>query len=318
MGAAELANPQSLNLYSYVENDPINSTDPLGLDGVISWRGPFPTPTGVGGGGGGLMLGPFSLSFSFGGGSFLNFGSLQQSNKKKPTRPPNFIGVIVVTPNGTEPDGPSGPGGLGGLGPGGLGGPGPGGLGDDETLDTIQLALDTLGSIPVFGEPFDLMSAGFSALRGDYTGVALSMAAMIPGFGWGASAAKFARRFGKKAIALGKDIPGGGVKKLADDTGASYYKNWLEDGITRRNPEGRHFGRAFHDAVKRADEIHFTLDGIPDPNAAVRAGRRGFIRPTSTRAGNMTNAELHYIRHNPHLLRKTTFYRNGKVVSSPW
>jgi hypothetical protein len=116
---------------------------------------------------------------------------------------------------------------------------------------------------------------------------------------------------------VGKDIPGGGVKALAEQTRSSYYKNWLDDGITRRDWR-THFGRAFHQAAKRADEIHFTLDGIPDPNAAVRAGRRGFIKPTATREGNMTNAELHYIRHKPHLLRKTTFYRDGKVVPSPW
>jgi len=64
MGAAELANPQSLNLYAYVENDPINSRDPLGLDGTIVFR-PFPVPTGGGSGGGGLKIGPFSIGFSF-------------------------------------------------------------------------------------------------------------------------------------------------------------------------------------------------------------------------------------------------------------
>gem|GEM_PF-6532799 len=32
MGAASLADPQSLNLYNYVENDPVNFIDPLGLD----------------------------------------------------------------------------------------------------------------------------------------------------------------------------------------------------------------------------------------------------------------------------------------------
>jgi len=31
MGAANLANPQSLNMYAYVQNDPVNVTDPMGL-----------------------------------------------------------------------------------------------------------------------------------------------------------------------------------------------------------------------------------------------------------------------------------------------
>jgi hypothetical protein len=55
-----------------VENNPVNSSDPLGLDGSfmgVSSGGPY--PTGGGGGGwwnGGLSIGPFTFSFGFGSG----------------------------------------------------------------------------------------------------------------------------------------------------------------------------------------------------------------------------------------------------------
>jgi RHS repeat-associated protein len=297
MASSELANPQSLNLYAYVENNPINSTDPLGLYGLTAVYGPFPVPQGKGGGGsGGLRIGPISFSFSFGGGSFLNFGSLQQSKQKRQTGSPKVEIKRDVQPDlilfvGEPPPDfgvttrPS----------------------TEEVLDKIQLALDTAGLIPGIGEPFDLASGIISFGRGDYVGAALSMAALIPVGGQAATAGKFGRR----AIALGKDIPGGGVKALAEQTGSSYWRNWARDGITRRRVD-RHFGRAFHQAAERAGTIHFTLDGINDVKGAFRAGARGFVRD------NFTNAELHYIISNPHLLEKTIFYRGSRVVHTPF
>ena len=103
------------------------------------------------------------------------------------------------------------------------------------------------------------------------------------------------------------------MKALSEQTGASWYRNWARDGITRRTVDSN-FGQAFHQAVERADKIHFSLDGIPDPAASVRAGAAGFV----SRTGNMTNAELHYIATNPAALGKTTFYRNNVVVPSPF
>ncbi|MGH1348969.1 MAG: polymorphic toxin-type HINT domain-containing protein [Nannocystales bacterium] len=112
-------------------------------------------------------------------------------------------------------------------------------------------------------------------------------------------------------IALGLDIPGAGMKALAQQTGASWWRFWESAGVTRRVVQ-RNFGRAFHQAVKRADRIHFSLDGIANPAAAARAGASGFT------IGNMTNAELRYIASNPDILAKTVFYRGGKIVPSPF
>jgi RHS repeat-associated protein len=116
------------------------------------------------------------------------------------------------------------------------------------------------------------------------------------------------------AIALGLDLGGvGGGKSLADPKkGIIWYKQWADFGITRRKITFPGVGRAIHQATKRASKIHFSLDGIPDPQAAVKAGKKGFVQD------NITNAELHHVASNPELLAKTTFYRNGAPVDSPF
>jgi RHS repeat-associated protein len=61
MGAASLADPQSLSLYSYVQNDPGNFVDPSGLLKYIGKRS-----KGQGGGGGGIII----ITIIIGGGGF--------------------------------------------------------------------------------------------------------------------------------------------------------------------------------------------------------------------------------------------------------
>lgn len=107
-----------------------------------------------------------------------------------------------------------------------------------------------------------------------------------------------------KQIALGRDPY---FKQLAEQTGAVHWKNWNREGITRRRLD-RRFGRAFHQAVNRAQVIHFDLTGIDEIESAVKAGKKGFT------PGNFTNAELHYIFSRSDLLQKTKFYRNGVIV----
>ena len=68
------------------------------------------------------------------------------------------------------------------------------GITSEQVLDGLQLGLDAVGLIPGVGEFADLANAGISALRGDFIGAGLSLAAAIPFAGWGATTAKVGRK----------------------------------------------------------------------------------------------------------------------------
>ena len=67
--------------------------------------------------------------------------------------------------------------------------------------DVVQGVLDVAGLAPVVGLPADVLNAGISTARGNYTDAALSMAAAVPVLGTAAGAGKIA---GKVARALKK------------------------------------------------------------------------------------------------------------------
>ena len=76
--------------------------------------------------------------------------------------------------------------------------------------DAVQGALDVAGLAPVVGLPADLLNAGISAARGNYTDAALSMAAAVPVIGTAAGAGKIAHRATKLLPSL--QVPNAGGK----------------------------------------------------------------------------------------------------------
>jgi len=127
-----------------------------------------------------------------------------------------------------------------------------------------------------------------------------------------------------KAIALELDPY---YKQLAEVTNSVHWRYWFREGITRRGAPQlmgdvavgySRFGRAFHHAARRANRIHFSLDGIEDPIKFAWEGRRGFIRDAAGRSYRWAAAELYIISRNKKLLKKTVFYRNGQVVPNPF
>jgi RHS repeat-associated protein len=87
MGASSLANPQSLNLYSYVHNDPINFVDPSGLQEIVwrydpNWHPPTDSFNGGFGTNGGGTYGML-----LGGGEGQEGGSGGQEDEKPKTKP---------------------------------------------------------------------------------------------------------------------------------------------------------------------------------------------------------------------------------------
>jgi hypothetical protein len=87
--------------------------------------------------------------------------------------------------------------------------------------------------------------------------------------------------------------------------------------------------KAVEEVVQKAlsgqvTQIHFNLDGIRDAVASADFAAQGLARqqaaglPVNWAAVGLTNAELHAIRSDPALLQRTTFYRNGNPVASPF
>jgi RHS repeat-associated protein len=71
----------------------------------------------------------------------------------------------------------------------------------NPTLDSIQLGLDLLGLVPVFGEAFDGLNGLISLGRGDLTGAGLSFAGMVPVGGQAATAGKLTLKYGDEVVA---------------------------------------------------------------------------------------------------------------------
>ncbi|MEL6942330.1 MAG: RHS repeat-associated core domain-containing protein, partial [Bacteroidota bacterium] len=80
-----------------------------------------------------------------------------------------------------------------------------------SVLDGVQIGLDVLGFVPLFGEVADGINGLISLARGNYVDATLSFAAMIPFGGWGATAGKWGRKIYKHSDEL---IAGG--KKVMD------------------------------------------------------------------------------------------------------
>jgi hypothetical protein len=90
------------------------------------------------------------------------------------------------------------------------------------------------------------------------------------------------------------------------------YGDWPSVGLS--SVSTMYFEAAFVQATQLAEHIHFNLEGISgDPVVlADTAGPKGFV------GRNFTIAELYYIRKNPVLCEKTSFYLNGsRDVSTP-
>jgi len=97
----------------------------------------------------------------------------------------------------------------------------------EHVLDTVQSVADTLGMLPVVGEPADAISGLISAARGDHLGAALSLCALNPVGGQGCGAGKIARRLAnaRELGIAGERMAGltGAAKKAIDVDGRKLF-----------------------------------------------------------------------------------------------
>ena len=97
-----------------------------------------------------------------------------------------------------------------------------------------------------------------------------------------------------------------GLKQFARERGALYYNEWLYNGLLPQDVGN--FADQFRNAMLRTKKVHFALDGTgyPDLSGALRDGARGWGQ------GRYTNVELYQILHNRSWYGKTTLLFPGK------
>ncbi|MEZ4298798.1 MAG: hypothetical protein R3B70_27860 [Polyangiaceae bacterium] len=161
-----------------------------------------------------------------------------------------------------------------------------------KVLDGVQVGLDVIGLVPGLGEVADLTNAGISALRGDWVGAGLSLAAAIPFAGWFATAGKAAKRagdivsagrtvgreaaerVGKEVLEEGSERVGREVAEEAVEEGAERAgRDAAEEGAEQAGKKGNDGGK-----VARRDCKKFQKG---PPGATYQGGRHGQVKKDS-------------------------------------
>lgn len=162
----------------------------------------------------------------------------------------------------------------------------------DDKLDDAQMALDTAGLVPGYGEIADGFNAFISLLRGNYGDAALSAGAMVPVLGAAATTAKWGKRIGKAASMTTRQIPT--VERLANQTRKLSKEELkaaraaLAEYKTARKAKVPH-----KQAASRAGNVYHEKIGAAGSQMGVDLQGRGWQKEVKTHWGPMDQWHIH-------------------------